>query len=354
MSFWFSLMAAAAIWWHPGITAFRQILQTDFPATLLVLLALAIAIGALERADEGDGDDCTALAMAVAAAATIKLSAAPVALLGLALWPVARRLSRRELIGLAVSATLLPTAWVVQNIALSGCLAYPVTASCTSLPWALPIEEIKSEAASISVWAKVPRHKPSDPIFSDLTWTVEWFARHKSLIVTWGMSLLAAAAIAVLGLLTGRQSSSLRPLVIPAAATACGLAFWFFAAPDPRFGAGFIVGTIALAFAAALSTVSSSIRTTLTIALVVLLVSRVSWEFGRMLIRLPKAEAQWRIPPKEFGTKTTTHGYTLAVTKTDDQCWIEEPPCTPYFDPNLAMERLGPFKLLIRKITPAN
>ncbi|MBI1353531.1 MAG: hypothetical protein GC160_04235 [Acidobacteria bacterium] len=142
----------------------------------------------------------------------------------------------------AVGMGLLAGGLACLNAAvLSGCLAYPVGATClTELPWAVTDATAAKEARMIEWWAK---WGPADHAPQDWSWISPWWGNHRqdALVDVCGWLLIGAAVVAGLGLLTGRRLRAGAAWLL-GGALAFGSAAWFVTAPDPRFGVGNVLG----------------------------------------------------------------------------------------------------------------
>src|SRR5512144_681838 len=73
--------------------------------------------------------------------------------------------------GLAAAAVV---PWAIRSVLLSGCLVYPVAATCfPSLPWSVPLPRVREEAVWIGSWARTETVDP--PVGT--RWLVPWAYR---------------------------------------------------------------------------------------------------------------------------------------------------------------------------------
>jgi hypothetical protein len=178
----------------------------------------------------------TALLLWVPFLITAKLSSAPLILL--LDWN--RETLRKP--AAAVGALFLGI-WVAGNIAISGYLAYPVAVTRLPLAWAMPKSRTIDATRWITSWSRVPERNLEQT--SGLKWIRPWANNSYAVPeLRWSLLLFVAGFFVVWRKKALRQMNLRALLVISA-----GLLFWFIAAPDPRFGRGFILSA-ALLFAA--------------------------------------------------------------------------------------------------------
>ena len=232
---------------------------TDAPVTLITWIVLAEWLVYWE--DGRPARDLRPLILTLLGvyAVTIKLSAFPLALPGLSLLGLTflRRKWKAPLLaaGLCI-LVLLP--WMTRNVVLTGYLVYPFPAvDLFPVDWKIPADMARFEAAGIQAWARLPRQDQVIVMAMPLLrWAREWFAnltvnRRAILLFT----LAAPFGYLILGLWkrVRRFMAGLVKTAWPVYLTAYfGLAFWFFSAPDYRFGTGFIIGCLVLAVAPAI------------------------------------------------------------------------------------------------------
>ena len=155
-------------------------------------------------------------------------------------------------------------AWMAGGLISSGCVAFPVASSCiAALPWTPPIADIHQFAALVTAWARSPNEH-----FQEAATGWEWLRDWPSMMLvdrvfipgaSWSFAIAAGVGIGI-ALVDRYIFKAKRPdraggagmgMIGYAILTAClGNLFWFLAAPDPRFGIGFLLALPALAVAA--------------------------------------------------------------------------------------------------------
>ena len=240
----------------------------DLPGALL----LVYAFWAFLRIFEGDGDkEAWLLQLLVTGALAVmtKVATAPVLLLlPVAAYVVIAR-DRRPVRDLARNPILLclvtvGAAWVVTGLISSGCIAFPAGSTCiAALPWTPPLQDIADFATLVTAWARLPNAHVWEAAHG-WAWLKDWpgmmLARRIFIPgMSWSLAVAAGIGLALalaerLTLKSRRQDRSFGPgpfVIGYAIVIAClGNLFWFLAAPDPRFGIGFLLALPALVIAA--------------------------------------------------------------------------------------------------------
>jgi len=304
-------------------------LSTDLPAASLTILAAALLL----REPCGRAERRAAVTLAFFAV-TVKLS---VAVFFLAVILVARAFPA----ALVISAV----AWVSRGIALSGYLLYPSIATRLGfLPWAVPAAAAREEIDWARGWARLPGRPLAETLVGS-AWLSEWAraTATKPSIVSLLLLVLAGLAALVLARRRAAPTARGRTAAVFAAAAASTL-FWFWSAPDPRFGYGALFVLAALPLAVALPRFG--------LADVSLRMRRIAASLAAAGVALagllfvivgsgvrPSALVPPGVPRPAVKELRTDEGEKVFVPVTDDRCWGAPRPCTPYFDPRLAVDR---------------
>ena len=242
--------ALLALGWCSGAMGFQTSL--DHAANLCVLLAWVAWCELAADPRRPAASTWLALFALSALALAIKISVLPVVLLPvLALAHPVTRPARAELrpllplLGLLLAFAL---AMAAHGIVASGCVAYPAVASCVRVPWGVPLEDVRLMAATITGWARQPDAGYLEHArLGYFGWLAVWlpkFVRSAPFLV-----LCAGALAWLLARLLWQRRGGAAPSEPDGVGTALvavvGIAFWFLAAPDPRFGWGFFAITCA-------------------------------------------------------------------------------------------------------------
>jgi hypothetical protein len=324
------------------------VLTADSFTAILIIYWTCVALGLSERSSNLQ-TDLAMLVLSAVLALTVKVSAAPLLLPTIALaWIHRERLSAAFTWRAASFSSLVLALWMIRGITLSGCVVYPVPLTrISTLPWAVSQQQVTSESRWIESWAREPGEFPSK-VLKDRTWLSGWIrgTLHDRRILLFAV-LAALGMIAVLFRRKFRERQARDLLVITSGFVGC-LVFWFMTAPDPRFGAGYILGAAVLGGSIALDACFNQPRLAgyvpvLVVICMAIMSLRGFWQQkGDYFYQFPK------VPLYEFpGTGDLSHllsevpayelrapdGTRIFVPKSSNRCWDHPVPCTPYFDP---------------------
>ncbi|PWH15494.1 MAG: hypothetical protein DDG60_05850 [Anaerolineae bacterium] len=206
---------------------------TDLPVTLLAWVIAVLWVESLER---DTPYHLLLMTLLAAFAVTLKLSALP-----LLLFPLfSVFLQKQRLFSTALIFTVVFVPFVARNLILSGYLLYPYPAlDWFNFDWKIPAERAEEDRRAVIVYGRwVGPGEFSAPLSE---WFPHWLGRQtfNRKVLFWGALLTPLAAVFY----------RLRPpqLWLGWLAGYLGLCFWFFNAPDFRFGYGFLLATLLLA-----------------------------------------------------------------------------------------------------------
>lgn len=316
----------------------------------LELLAVAAFFDATDHQHSFPRGLWTSL-MVTALALLVKISALPVVILPLALLVWKRKqLSELRKFRLAIVALgLLLVPWLGRGVALSGCLAYPVRATCLPVGWRVSEQIRWNEEMSIRSWARWPK-QDYVRVLSSWDWLGPWFMRYRT-----NQTMLAVSGFTGLSLLLSGWAFWKRKAPVPPVQwaailmPAAGLLYWFLSAPDIRFGEGYFW---AFSFALLVFAFSPMLAKGLTwmdqgrnvmrmgalIGGLVVLIMTGAVVRGRSL-SLGKHLFVWpEMRSVEVLTLYTQAGVPIYKPASRDKCWDHPVPCTPYFSDTLEVE----------------
>ena len=218
-------------------------LSPDLWSSVGLLLLVAAVLRRLEigPAEEAEARPLEFQILLLAAyLPTVKLNVAPASALALAVVIFLRRDGRTLTLAAALGA-LVVLPFVIGNYYLSGYPIFPAPGLDLFAPdWKIPRAEVQRFYDTVKGWARQPGPKSWLRAALPLAeWFGPWWQRN------WQSereSLLALAAAFPLNLLAALLPFRSRRLFLGvAAALLAGLAYWFFLAPDLRFGFGWVV-----------------------------------------------------------------------------------------------------------------
>ncbi len=183
---------------------------------------------------------------------TIKLSSLPILL-----FPILLSLkykpawSRKLFFRTSLTCVLIVLPWLIRNYYLSGYLIFPFPSIDIFNPdWKIPYAAADFEHRSVADWAKMQGKNYMDvEKMSIRQWFPSWF---KGISTTWRVLFLLAfsspifilikslfpSKTSIKGFLLNLKSEIRNPIWLTAFTGTC---FWFFTAPDVRFGFPFII-----------------------------------------------------------------------------------------------------------------
>ena len=235
---------------------------------------------------------------------------------------------------------LVLISWITRGIILSGCIAYPSNLGYfKNLQWSA---NPKSASKYIISWARGGLHASPKEVLGNWRWLKPWVIRFvKSgdkiilLILIVGLLLLIAAIIRKNFLNSNKYYSS---FFVPLIISFSGITFWFFTAPEPRYGYGFLFAFALLIFSYGFYTLKLPKYeevSKLAVAFVIVLFFLV--EIVPLNVSIDKIFTNtWpKMPEVEVIEKTTNEGVKINVPAKGDQCWYMELPATPNFNSDL-------------------
>lgn len=335
---------------------------SDLPVFVLTLLVTYLMLSAFEQPGQMTYYLCATTVLALFTL-TIKYSAAPLVLMPLSLFLAAYRqrlplyLKRLAFLAIILGAMLvLP--WIARSTIVSGCIVYPVLSTCLPVQWSAPVGLVETEITIIRSWARIPAF-PTDLTMVGWNWVLTWlrkFLTSPDIVI---LAPLFVSGSAVLAFKRNRSQSFyliwiVGPLML-------GILFWFFGAPDLRFGAGYFwaitlcVLSIGIQRAREASVTNAIYRALRNIWLggIALWVSAFAILIfvltdGANLFKIQSvSDVLWTLPylpAPELSTQATQSGVILNVVSQD--CWLAPVPCTPYFNSNLRLQPLADGRLM--------
>lgn len=168
--------------------------------------------------------------------------------------------SFKILVFLLIIPFLLGIIWGIKGICLSGAVAYPAGLFYFDyLPWAVDNITRAGEVATIHNWAKVGGASNPKELLESGKWVGYWFSQYiMPLSYRIGL-ILSIIAICIGAVLAFTKKSVFRiytPLLV---CLFLGILFWFFSAPDPRFGWQYFVPFFGILLAMGLYHISHKI-----------------------------------------------------------------------------------------------
>jgi hypothetical protein len=253
-------------------------------------------------------------------------------------------------------AATLGAVWVARNLLLSGYPLFPLPLFPLPADWTSPKELVIAVYEDIIAWARAPGPEYMQSLHT-WDWLTPWLKRQIESRRFWcfaGLPLLMAVPM------WGRTLSG-RKEVMPIfflAWTASSLFYWFFTAPDLRFGAAFfqIFFALGLAFAlrqsAWLASCEANCKDFLQSRRLYIFVSALgflailsagAWVLhskNRSLFHVGNVPAA-KLSSRALDTLVTPPILLFFPINGDDRCGNSPIPCTPYDNPRLRLRVAG-------------
>ncbi len=344
--------------------------SADPAVVLLTLFSVITCIRATEQEDVIYYCYLISL-LAATFAITIKLSTFPLILtpLVLLLYEIRKQnlkdLAQRYKSWFVVPSVLagaLALPWMIRGVVLSGCIVYPVEVTCfRSLAWTVSPVTVEREVSMIRIWSRVPWGDPK--IAHDgWKWLVPW-AQHNLT----PNSVLAIALIFLIGFALFWLAKRKAPpapqigltMTLPLTMVIGGTVFWFFNAPDVRYGEGYLWTIFLMMFGlgfhqfyrayqlrnlSRLLAICGGMAAIFIVGVWPLMAPApwpisVAWMRNNEELHLKTADLLWRWPPlPEPQLKATLVSGGIVFTPIyRDQCWNTSEICAPALTPGLSI-----------------
>jgi hypothetical protein len=326
VNFWFLALITVAFVIRVTAIGWLGVLNADGFAAVLIVYWFSLAIE-LRTANSDRRETNLALMVLLAAlACTVKISAAPLMLFALGFLVLQKPRSfpfRMRLYGF--TATVFGT-WFARGLVLSGCLIYPIPQSCDfHLPWAVLPEQVKLEMIWIRSWARSRGNLDYRHVLSSWTWLKPWLVQARFNFLMKLLALGATLGVAAEAYARFHLRSRLYVRVTVGQLFVC-LAYWFFTAPEVRFGAGYLLAAgllgVSMACAAVFHRPALAARVPLVLGIFMLLSG------VRLLAQRSVLPPTSRPTTLMYRLRSPT-GQGIWVPRSGDQCWDHPLPCTP-------------------------
>jgi len=317
-------------------------LSTDLPVAVLVWVAFIVCLEYLgaERTFRSRTIGAV-LAALIAYTLTVKVAAAPLALLYVYLLYLHVRAKQWSDVWLQLGIGLIiVTPWLARNVVLSGYLLYPFPyIDLWNVDWKIPYQHVIEDMMVNHGWARLPDSRWRESLDMPLwEWVPLWFRLEHVYKLTIAMAfLIMPAHLTVIALRARRQRGALGVVDILYLIACAGIAYWFINAPDPRFGFGFVFPALIIPATPLFQQVLVRFRRLSLASMVTILVLYIGYKTYVSLHALPKSMALLRSPvayPIEPLWTERIDGVVFYGARTGF-CWDAPLPCTPILKPQI-------------------
>lgn len=322
IGFWFLILVIAFFTVESRFTGWLGILNADGMAAALEVYWVFLFIEYIQGV-RTDATPALFLLLGVFAV-MVKLSAAVILLATLLVIGIRRVVPTRRAILIATAGLVL---WTARSLLLSGCVAYPISQTCVfSLPWSVSAKQVEGESIGIRAYARDPSTLNYPATLADWRWFSSWWmdVKQKEPIhdLIW---ILVLAGLVITGYAVARKRIDSAFLWITAVLLAC-IGYWFWAAPDPRFGNGYLtsLGLLWLSYSlTGLPGLEPRRRGTI----VVLIAAIAGWNVRAL------SDGGWQMMrsiPRPTATQiAASAGTKIWVPNSTNSCWNIPIPCIP-------------------------
>ncbi len=279
---------------------------------------------------------------------TVKLSAIPVLLLLPAiLFENRKKINIKSLSPILLISLLILIPWLLRNIVLTGWLLYPFPGiNIFSFDWKVPISDVQSLKDQITGWGRNPGPNFLESAKAGLSqwFPIWWTAQSEFKKIIFLILSLSPFIVLILKFFQKNYKDNKNFLIVYFISF-FGFIFWFFAAPDWRFGLPFI--TMCLSSLLFFLNIEINKYNKYFISLVsIILISyaiyynQKSWDY--FLINYEKV---YNITPKiyrsninglvQFKSFDLDNKVEIKYPIDDYRCFDEEVPCASYFKNNI-------------------
>jgi hypothetical protein len=331
--------------------------STDLGAGLLTWVVLVISIEKLEKAEirRFDIDSMLIIFLSVFTI-TMKISSLPIILLPiyLIIFNVDQLGGRlRSLIVLLIILFIL-TPWVSRGISLSGYLIYPfVDLDVIEVDWKIPKYIGLNDRDWISSWSRIPQHDKSEVLEMAMSdWLPIWLNNQGYIdilfLFTGCLGTLLLILLTVKKMVLDRYNKQIVDKFVLLAIIGIGLIFWFFLAPDVRFGYGFIgvasnltLSKMIYASINAFARLSNYHFPNPFFVIIMLWGLSIFFHFIILSVNNPHLAIERlnhpRGSPQVDVKYEVINGVEIYNPTKGDQCWNSRLPCTPILNNNLVL-----------------
>lgn len=255
--------------------------------------------------------------------------------------------NKKPYLKLAGIITIVVGYFMIQNALLSGYLVFPVAFTQLPVSWAVPKQEVASLSGVISSWAKIRAVNPLYTSSFNLTWIPTWYSQQtaQTLVTIFG-GLMSTIGTSLLALQQRSKKLAFISLGIWGM-----LAYWFFIAPDIRFGLGIFFVSVFICMNELIQQNYTRTAYTLGIVYMATLIAVVPpitnyYHWFRMVPKLKPWGLQ-SFPTKEV--VVNGYSYYIPLEEGEDRANYQDFPSAPQIDPCLKQKKSGLFTVYYKE-----
>ncbi len=222
--------------------------------------------------------------------------------------------------------------YLIKGIVSSGCIAYPSASSCFNFKWSVPLESVIIEANWVKSWARKPEvdwHK----VLGNWNWLASWSERNLIFLEIW-IGLIIFGIILIIICFILKKKRDFFAFLCAFSLVLVGCIFWFLAAPDPRFGYGYLFSLLGILLSYGIYNLFINLKSSVFLLKITLIVFFFLLFFQNNL-SLKQILNTKKIKTVNYTTNTTLELKTIYSPKKGDQCFDAPLPCANIFNENL-------------------
>lgn len=174
---------------------------------------------------------------------TVKLSTLPILILiPIIIFQYRKKLNLKELFPIIIFTFLIIVPWMIRNLIISGWLIFPFSGiDLFTFDWKVPSKDVNSLKEAISGWGRNPGQNFRETANLSLSkwFPLWWTAQSDFKRVIFVILSFSPILVIIFNYLTNKRNVN-KSFLIVYLVSYLGFLFWFFTAPDWRFGLAFI------------------------------------------------------------------------------------------------------------------
>ena len=229
--------------------------------------------------------------------------------------------------------------WVIRGYLLTGAPMFPSTFLWYSFIWSVPKEKSLEILNTASAWARWNGRPPVEEIIRNWDWLIPWIKIHiKDRILTWFILFFCSSVCfnTFLLLFKRRKIRVKSILLIGYIPILCGLLFWFFTAPNLRFGM-YLFALLMLYSLPNICFVFKSDNTRIVLFVLCILISFFPFMRTFNFSNIINSYGYRSIPVAKLQKFTNTKGFTYSIPLKGNQCFDSPLPAAPNKSENISL-----------------
>jgi len=310
----------------------------DMPVSLMTWIVFVLWLERSETKTETNLNDLLIFLLPIFLI-TVKLSSVPLLLFPLfILIDYLLKRDTRLIVFLCLAGCVILLPWLIRSVILSGYLVFPLSQiDVFAFDWKIPQTQVEAVRAGITGIARQGKDwQPGVPLSVWVPTLLDYFSLNQRMIFY--LTLFSPLLLIFERYLTPDTIS--RRYLFAYGTFFWGSAFWFFSAPDIRFGYGYLICTCVMAILPVLLPIMNKILKHIPILVPLFLLAFQGFTLLQS-IEIKAYPERILLPADYRSSKTEAcdiHGVMIYCPKTyPQQCQYTNFPCMPYPRPNVEM-----------------